>query len=160
MALARKVGDRKNEAVSLHALFSISFAQGDLTRAQTQLEQAIDIEQGLGVGALSLHLLLSRAELALAQGRPTDAFKEVTSILPRVQDEPGQIENLLSCYKVLQAVEDPQAIEVLKSALDQLMERAAKISDEETRRSFLQGVADHKEIIREWERLQEVQKPT
>lgn len=155
LALARKVGDRKNEAVSSHVLFSISFAQGELARAQTQLEQAIAIEQGLGVDAISPYLLVSRAELALTQGRPTDAYKVVASILPRLQDEAGQVDNLLTCYKVLRAVEDPLAIEILKKAFDLLQEQASRISDGALRHSFLENVAEHKEVVSEWEKLKQ-----
>ncbi len=41
--------------------------------------------------------------------------------------------------------------EVLVAAYDLLHERAARITDDEMRRSFLENVAAHREIVREVE---------
>ena len=56
----------------------------------------------------------------------------------------------LTCYRVLKAGRDPRAQEVLGTAYRQLQERAAKITDEAIRRSFLENVAAHREIVWEW----------
>ena len=53
----------------------------------------------------------------------------------------------LTCYQVLRATEDQMAQEVLTTAAQLLQERAARIEDEETRRSFLENVAVHREIM-------------
>jgi len=68
----------------------------------------------------------------------------------------GTIEPLrvyLTCYRVLRANEDPRAGEVLSAAHRLLQERAARIDDEQLRRSFLENVAAHREIIEAWEAL-------
>ena len=52
-------------------------------------------------------------------------------------------------YRVLRANGDPRAEEVLEEAHNLLQERAAKITDEELRRSFLENVSAHREIISE-----------
>ena len=66
----------------------------------------------------------------------------------------------LTCYRVLKAgpVEcssyragrGPRVQEVLGIAYRQLQERATKIADEAIRRSFLENVAAHREIVWEW----------
>lgn len=63
-------------------------------------------------------------------------------------DEPFRI--YLTCYRVLRANKDPRAHEILATAHSLHQERAAKIADEELRRSLLENVAAHREIIRVW----------
>jgi hypothetical protein len=46
---------------------------------------------------------------------------------------------------------DPRAQDILRAAYHLLQEWAARISDEEMRRSFLENVAAHREIIEAWE---------
>ena len=57
----------------------------------------------------------------------------------------------LTCYRVLCTVEDSRADEILAAAHKMLQERAAKIGDEELRRSYLDNVAEHRAIIVEYE---------
>jgi hypothetical protein len=56
----------------------------------------------------------------------------------------------LACYDVLQAVDDPRAQEILNTAHGLLQDQAAKIEDAALRRSFLENVAAHREIVREF----------
>jgi hypothetical protein len=51
---------------------------------------------------------------------------------------------------VLRAHEDPRAREVLDQGYRLLQERAAKIDDPRLRRSYLENVAAHREIVRAW----------
>jgi hypothetical protein len=61
-------------------------------------------------------------------------------------DEPLRV--YLTCYRVLSASQDPRAGEVLDAAYRLLQERATHIDDEDLRRSFLENVAAHREIVR------------
>jgi hypothetical protein len=63
-------------------------------------------------------------------------------------DEPFRV--YLTCYRVLQATGDPRAEEILDRAHRLLRERASRIGDESLWRSFLENVAAHGEIVREW----------
>jgi tetratricopeptide (TPR) repeat protein len=63
-------------------------------------------------------------------------------------DEPLRI--YLSCYRVLRANRDPRARALLRTAYDLLQERAANIDDEQRRRSFLENVQPHREIVSEF----------
>ena len=57
----------------------------------------------------------------------------------------------LTCYRVLRASGDPRAGDILEEAHNLLQERAAKISDEAERRSYLGNVAANSEIVLEWQ---------
>jgi hypothetical protein len=59
----------------------------------------------------------------------------------------------LTCYRVLRAVGDLSASKTLGKAYHLLQEQATRISDEDLRRSFLENVAAHREIVEEWKRL-------
>jgi hypothetical protein len=63
----------------------------------------------------------------------------------------------MTCYQVLVAAEDPRAQEVLEAGYNLLMDRAARIEDPTTRRSFLENVPANREIVETWERLQGAQ---
>jgi predicted ATPase len=54
----------------------------------------------------------------------------------------------LICYRVLLAVGDPLAPEILAAAHALLQERAARIDDENLRRSFMESMPSHREITR------------
>jgi len=57
----------------------------------------------------------------------------------------------LTCCQVLAAAGDPRAAEMLERGHAQLMEWAGRISDEAMRRSFLENVAENRELVRLWE---------
>ncbi|MCX7682073.1 MAG: hypothetical protein N2508_08955, partial [Anaerolineae bacterium] len=53
----------------------------------------------------------------------------------------------LTCYRVLRAARRPEAGAVLETAYRALQERADKIPEEELRRSFLENVASHAQVV-------------
>jgi len=57
----------------------------------------------------------------------------------------------LTCYQVLKASGNPRAQGILSEGHRLLYEQATKISDEEMRRSFLENVAAHREIVAAFE---------
>jgi hypothetical protein len=61
----------------------------------------------------------------------------------------------LVCYRVLRANDDPRAEMALATAHRLLQVRAAKIADERLRRSFLENVPDHREIVGEFNAMRE-----
>jgi hypothetical protein len=67
--------------------------------------------------------------------------------------DPGRV--YLTCYRTLRTLDDPRAEEILVSAYNMLQERAEKIGDEAMRRSFLENVPAHREIVREFVRSQQ-----
>lgn len=105
---------------------------------------------------LATEALAGLARVALAQGDPPRAQTQVEEILRYLEhgtmdgaEHPFQV--YLTCYRVLRASQDPRAQGILATAYRLLQERATKITDEELRRSFLESVAAHREIVREYE---------
>ncbi len=63
-------------------------------------------------------------------------------------DEPVLV--YLTGYRVLCAGQDPRAQDILTAGYNILQEQAAKIGDERLRRSFLENVAAHRELVAAW----------
>ena len=59
----------------------------------------------------------------------------------------------LTCYRVLQANDNPRAQSILDVAHQALQEQAVAITDQEMRRSFLENVPYHREIVHEFARM-------
>ena len=55
----------------------------------------------------------------------------------------------LTCFRVLDASEDLRAGEILDTAYQLLQARLANIDDENLRRSYLENVPHHREIMQE-----------
>ena len=102
-------------------LARVCLAQGDLAEGQAYVEEI-------------LRYLADPAHLPL--GSPWDA------------SEPLRV--YLTCYRVLEANGDRRALDVLEKAHSLLQERAAKISNEGERQSYLENVAAHREIVKEY----------
>jgi ATP/maltotriose-dependent transcriptional regulator MalT len=109
--------------------------------------------------------LTGLASLALEQGNPAQALSYVEKIWPlHFTNRPNFHEyytgwSYLTCCQVFQANADPRAAEALAEAHEVLQERAARISDEEHRRSFLENVPWHREIIAMWKRRSQEETP-
>jgi hypothetical protein len=108
---------------------------------------------------LATDSLAGLARVYLIQGDLSRALVQVEEILKHLEDhtldgakEPFRV--YLTCYRILQANQDPRAETILNQAHDLLQEQAANISDEEMRRSFLENVVYHQEIVRECEGTQ------
>ena len=71
-------------------------------------------------------------------------------VLGVVHKDNVEIDAINAAVRVLQASGDPRAGEVLANAHTMLQERAARIDDEELRRSYLENVPYHREIMEEW----------
>jgi predicted ATPase len=103
----------------------------------------------------AMECLAGLADISLGQGSLAEAEEHVEEILCHLETggldgawHPARI--YLTCYRVLNANEDPRAGDILEEGYRFLQERAAKISDEEDRRSFLENVEEHREIVEEW----------
>ena len=117
--------------------------------------QALDLRRDLGQHHLTPEPLAGLARVALVGQNLGEAQAYVDEILGYLEHntldgtyEPFRV--YMTCYRVLEAGQDPRARDVLVTAHDLLQERAAKIDDEEMRRSFLENVTAHREIIAAW----------
>jgi predicted ATPase/class 3 adenylate cyclase len=124
--------------------------------AISSYEEALAIRRDLGQTNLAMGATAGLARATLATGDRVAALDHVEEILKHFADggsltgtwEPLRIR--LVCYQVLAAVDDPRAEAVLNEAFDDLQERAARIMDANDRRSYLENVPWHREIVAVW----------
>jgi len=120
--------------------------------------QAVTTLRAAGRNNQAIEAVAGLARVALAQNNLSQAQTRVEEILQYLQehpllpgtDEPFRV--YLTCYQVLLALQDARAGELLQKACRLLQERAAGIQDERLRRSFLENVAAHRELLTALER--------
>jgi hypothetical protein len=106
----------------------------------------------------SVDSLAGLARVALARGDLAGALEHVEKVMTFLQVHPNvectaePLRIYLTCYNVLHAVDDPRAEEVLDAAHQLLRERAARIEDQVLRRSYLENVSYHRQIVGAWEK--------
>jgi hypothetical protein len=61
----------------------------------------------------------------------------------------------LVCYQVLRSAREPRALDVLREGHRRLQARAARITDEAMRSSFLTNVAAHRELVSQYQKLRQ-----
>lgn len=114
----RRETNQASLAVEVTAgLARVSLAEGNLARAQAQIEEILDFINTPGT------------ESGPALAGATDPF-----------------EIYLTCYHVLHATHDPRAREVLQTAHELLQQLAATIDDESLRRTFFEAMSVRREI--------------
>jgi hypothetical protein len=104
--------------------------------------------------------LAGLAWAALTENDLTQAQAYVAEILAYLEGG-GKLDNdsrpfwiYLTCYQVLRAGDDPHAPAILATAHQMLQDQAAGIPDEALRHSFLENVAENREIVAEFRRSQ------
>jgi tetratricopeptide (TPR) repeat protein len=152
LEIAREEGERRAQAYVPICLGHALAGLGRLDEAQDAYRQGLELLREFGHWDRAADGLAGLARIALAQDHLPEAQACVEEILSYL--ETGNLDRLfepfrvyLTCYRVLRAADDPRAGGVLETAHRLLQERAAKISDEEERRSYLENVAAHREIV-------------
>ncbi|MGB0386518.1 MAG: ATP-binding protein, partial [Ardenticatenaceae bacterium] len=141
---------------------------GHLKEAHSAYQQAHTLWQEMQLPDLAIEALAGLARVKLLEGKAQKAQHDIHEILPYLEKNPtlsGAEEPLrvyLTCYHVLRANKKPashsnnnasRAKKTLQTAHRLLVEWAAKINDQNSRRMFLENVPTHREIIAEWERV-------
>jgi tetratricopeptide (TPR) repeat protein len=126
----------------------------DATDAYEQVLALQGVPDDERIGALAglarVCLLQGDRAHALAHVEEAMDYLNARSVQKHYHDEKPFLEHL-TCYRVLRANGDSRAWEVLDTAHRLLQVQADKISDEALRRSFLEKVAAHREIIAAWQ---------
>jgi predicted ATPase len=159
-------GDRHVQGYALtflgHALVGLAQQSNDgeaaLAWAKEAYEQAIILREELAQRHMAMECRAGLARVLLAQGSPEQARRHVDEILHYLETGTldGTVEPLqvyLTCYHVLRAEGAARADEILTDAYDLLQERAWQIVDEALRRSYLEDVSAHREIVKDFARL-------
>ncbi|MBN1484184.1 MAG: tetratricopeptide repeat protein [Chloroflexia bacterium] len=141
--VAQDCGDRPHLAQSLIFLGHNELSLQQWTAAQEAYQRALELRYELHQPGLVLEPLAGLAEVALSQEKLQQAQGYVQTIMDYLEQHnlPGVEEPLRiyhTCYRVLQAMQDPRSEGLLEQAYQLLQERAANIDDAERRQSFLQ----------------------
>jgi len=158
--IAEKVGDPVHVGNAFTSLGHALAGLGRLDEATDAYRQAAHLRRELGQLAMAMEPVAGLASVALAQGALHQAQAQVEEILEHLEtgtqslssahalegaEEPFWV--YLTCYEVLRAAQDPRAEVVLNTAYNLLQELAAKIEDKALRRSLLENVPHHQEIV-------------
>ena len=166
--ISREIGLPVEQGYALTFLGHALGSQECLDEACEAYEQAVKLRYELCQHSLAMEPQAGLARIALAQGDITQARIHIAEILAHLEkggtpsissghaldgtDEPFRV--YLTCYRVLHANHDPRAEGILHAAHSLLQERAAQIIDEKLRRSFLENVEAHREIVAAYHELQ------
>jgi predicted ATPase len=162
-AVAEEKGARGEQAEALtclgHALAGLALSNKDraaslLIEAAAAYQQSRALWQEVNRPDRALEALAGLAAVLLAQREARQAQAQVDQILQYLEShsfdravEPFRVR--LTCYHILRANGDPRASAVLRAAHTLLGEQAAKVGDEALRRSFLENIPAHREIVQE-----------
>jgi len=156
LSIAQDIGHRSDQGAALTRLGHALAGLENLAEAAEAYRRALTVCRELGELHLAMEPLAGLARVSLAQGDLAQALGQVEEILSYLEtktldgtEEPFRV--YLTSYRVLRANQDPRAEDILNTAYRLLQERAAKISDTGGRRSFLENVGAHREIVGEWQ---------
>lgn len=151
-AIAQELSNEYILGYALTMCGHIWLALGHRVEAQAAYTRAIQLRRAMAQTSLVIESVAGLANVRRAEGRQTEALVLVEEILTHLAvdslngtEDPFQI--YLTAYHLLRDVHDPRADHVLASGRAALMARAALISDDEMRRSFLENVPSHQELL-------------
>jgi predicted ATPase/DNA-binding SARP family transcriptional activator/class 3 adenylate cyclase len=151
-SVAVHISDMERQVALGHVLLDL----GHLEKAADAYERALALQRKRTLHHLTAEPLAGMARIAMADGEEPKALAYVNEVLGHMEAHPaleGTMEPLLiylTCYQVLHACDDPRASQVLEAGYRLLQERAAKM-DEDMRRSYLENVPYHREIVLAWQ---------
>ncbi|MBN1956318.1 MAG: tetratricopeptide repeat protein [Anaerolineae bacterium] len=157
LQVSGELADRSTQAYALihlgHALLGLDRPD----EAAAAYQHALDLRQEIGQQNRAMEGWAGRAQVAMAKGELEQAQACVEPILQHLQD--GNLEGCqepfwiyVTCYRALQRSGDPRAPQLLAEAHRLLQERAQQIPDAQLRRSFLENIAAHREIVQAFEK--------
>ena len=156
VAQLREIGARRDEVYALTYLARAMEQSGDWEGAQAAHQSALSHRHELGLTSSRMENVSGLARVALEQGDIETARAYTEEMLAHVRahglaliEFPFQIYQTAFC--IFQSCGSlPAARQVLQEAGQALMERAERITDPVLRRSFLERVPVHRELMAAW----------
>ena len=152
LSILQDLDDSRVQAQVLTCLGHALVGLGYLVKAANVYQQALELRRKLGEPHLATEVLAGLACISMARGDLFQAQAQVDEVLAHLEAntldhtiEPCRV--YLICARVLRANNKPRAQDIVNTAYRLLQERAARISDEKFRRSFLDDVAVHRELL-------------
>lgn len=154
LSIAQEIGDRWLESSSLTKLGHALAALGQTAAATEGYQKAVSLWREQGRPDLALESVAGLARIALDRADLATAKTYAEELVAEFDDTTfpnhGMAEEFLTCYRVLRALQDARADEVLGTIYNQVQASAARIGNEQMQRSFLENVPAHQAIINEW----------
>ncbi|MCB8946038.1 MAG: tetratricopeptide repeat protein [Ardenticatenaceae bacterium] len=153
--MTTELGDRPTLGGVLVTLGQVRLALQQWSAAEADFEEALVLRRALNEQNRTMEPLAGLALVALLRRQLTRARGFVTEILDFLQGHAlgGTVDIFWIyrvCYDVLRAVGDERADVILGEGVALLQAQAARISDEGLRRSYLEEVEVHRELVAVW----------
>jgi class 3 adenylate cyclase len=156
LEVAAAVKAPERAAVALCCVGDAELALGRSGPAAEAFEQAEAQARDIG-HPFQFDALAGRARVALMRGDDAAALLHANDLLAHANSggnfEGAESRRLikLTCYRVLARAGDSRAAPLLADAYAELQSRAKTLTDAALRRSFLDNVPEHREIVSAWE---------
>ena len=153
LKLAQKMKNKRLEGVSRLTLGRSLIELKNWDDASEQLWEALAIWEEIDQAALVADTEAALAEIALKNNNMADAQYHAGNFVQKLErgDNFDGIESpfriYLTGYKILQAIQDSRAKQILEIAFTKLHERANTIADHDSKKMFLEEVNIHQQII-------------
>jgi diguanylate cyclase (GGDEF)-like protein len=166
---AEELGNQSFQATAQYHLGQVFASAGQLDQAVEAYRQALHLRTASMQEHLALEPVAGLAQVACQRGDLNRAVKYVDHILDYLARPPAERKTghpldgvadaskiYLVCYRVLDALGDSRAGEILEQGRAWLLERANWIVDELMRHSYLETIPAHQEILAVTEQAQKL----
>lgn len=150
--VARELGSLLLQGYALRDYTLIMVDSGRFNDAKTACLETIDIWQELSQNPQLIEARASLAQIALEMDDVATAREQIEPVLQYMSDghtlegtaKPFRI--YLTCFSVLEALDDPQAVSLLEEARRRLNAQSSRIEDNDQRQLFCQ-IPEHRTIL-------------
>jgi predicted ATPase/class 3 adenylate cyclase len=153
LAIREAIGDKRGQGYSLSYLGVILEGLDELAEAAAAYEKALQLRREIGQAAAAIDDLAGLASVALKQGSLVQATHYAEEIWQWLEEHGVQgvihpLQVYLTIGDVWQANgRQAEAGAILTQAYELLQEQAARFTNEEIRRAFLENVPLHREVL-------------
>jgi predicted ATPase len=147
-------GDAFGGAVAQTYLGLVFESMGETTRSKESFSKANEALIKIGAAAYSIDAKAGIVRCLLNQGKHNEAYALAVEIWDFIEPSQGMGLEMpflayLACSRAFEKTAQlEKSQEILESGYHVLMQRAAQISDQDWRTSFLENVPEHKELIK------------
>jgi DNA-binding SARP family transcriptional activator len=152
VSIARSIGELRTEAYG-RTYVGINLEESEPQQSLEEYQRALEIRRAIGQHAVAVDTLAGLARACLRLGRIKEAHSYIQEALAWV-DEHGTfgvgdigLVRLAAYDTFMAAGETERAAQVICTAHDDLMGRAATLADERTRKQFLENTPQHEKIL-------------
>jgi tetratricopeptide (TPR) repeat protein len=150
------MGDKTGEAWSYLYLGNAYSLMGQLEDAKRAFEQATNLRTELGQLSLAIEPIAGLIQVALSMNDIPLASRLLEQIMIHLA-EGGTLEGTedplrvyLACYNVLERIKDERSVQILNKAMQLLETEISQISDEQSRRRYINNVPWRRTIEQLW----------